>query len=453
MKVLLLAHAFAPYNTSGAVRSVKLAEHLIAQGHDVRVITGAPHDLPRTLETSLPQEHVIATRWWRIEAPIDALRRRLGGRVSRHAEGSTLSDGRPRLSRMAKVVGAYRSVFSLPDPQAGWVGSAVAAGRRLFRSWQPDLIYSSALPFSSHVAAARLARACGARWVGEFRDLYVGNPYNDGWPLRLRLDGRIERKVMATASAVVSVSPLMTDELAQRHGKPGATVMNGFDPADFALAPDLSGELDPARLTIVYTGIIYPGRRDPSVLFRALSEMGDDRKAIEVRFYGQALDAVTASAERFGVQDQVRTFAPVSYMRSLGLQKAADVLLLLLWDSPLERAVLTGKLFEYVGAGRPILSLGCTDGAAASIVEERKLGLATNDSAQVADFLRTMLQNKASASATKAPAERPANLDLSRRQQFVALEKFLAAHGLLAAPTAKPATIDGSSRLTQSAKP
>ena len=137
------------------------------------------------------------------------------------------------------------------------------------------------------------------------------------------------------------------------------------------------------------------------------------------------------SARRLGVDDVVRTFAPVPYLISLGLQKAADTLLLLLWDSPQEKSVLTGKLFEYVGAGRPILSLGCEDGAAGSLVRERGLGLATSNVDAVCSYLLKTAAAKARSGAARPARGADAIMGLSRREQFRALERFLGAHGLL----------------------
>jgi hypothetical protein len=379
---------------------------------------------------------VIATPWLRLEAPIDAVRARLSSSGGRLATPGEINGAGARGSLVgslaARAVIAYRSVISIPDSQAGWIRPALRAGRELSRHWTPDLIYSTALPFSSHVVAARLARATQRPWVGEYRDLFTGNPYSDLWRLRNRLDESIERRVMASASAIVAVTPEMTENLARFHGKPSATVLNGFDPADLAAAPDLSGELDRTKVNIVYTGIIYPGRRDPTVLLEALRRLGPDRHRFEVRFYGHSLEPAAEAARRLGVDDVVRIGKPVPYLSSLGLQKAADILLLLLWDSPLERGVLTGKIFEYAGAGRPVLSLGCEDGAAAALVRNRRLGIATTDPDRVRAFLVEAEAQKSSTGRVDPPGGPETKVGLSRREQFETLERFLSDHRLLA---------------------
>ncbi|MFX8466478.1 glycosyltransferase, partial [Acinetobacter baumannii] len=79
--------------------------------------------------------------------------------------------------------------------------------------WTPDVIVSSALPFTSHIVESRLARRIQRPWIAEYRDLFAGNPYSDrpGW--RRSLDHRIEKATLSTAAAVVAVTPHAADEL------------------------------------------------------------------------------------------------------------------------------------------------------------------------------------------------------------------------------------------------
>ena len=169
LKILLVTQAFPPFNTSGAVRLGKLASYLIGRGHDVRVLTASPLPYPRTLKVEIPFELVIQTR---SVDPLELLSRR-----RRHTATGGGTPGPALLAnsrtRVRRWVGA---VFGIPDPQAAWYPYAVARGRRLLRSWHPDIVYASALPFTAHLVAARLARLAGIPWVAEFRDHFYGNP-------------------------------------------------------------------------------------------------------------------------------------------------------------------------------------------------------------------------------------------------------------------------------------
>lgn len=436
MKILILAHTFPPFNASGSVRVAKLAEYLYDQGHDIRIISAANLLFPKTLKVRLPAEMVTSVAWRRIEAPIDLLRAARSNKGKETTGWRHTDPLRPSLVKRAVI--AYRSLLSFPDPQVGWIRPATRAGDSLLRSWRADLIYSSALPFSSHVVAHRLSAKWQIPWIAEFRDLYSGNPYTDLWSIRATIDKWVERKIVATASAVVSVSGPLTDYLLRLHGKPAATIMNGFDTADLNEAPDMSATYDASKVTLVYTGIIYPGRRDPAVLFEALRRMGDERRQFEVRFYGTNLESVSAQAKAIGVADVVQVNPAVSRMDCLGLQKAADGLLLLLWDSPLEQGVLTGKLFEYAGARRPVLSLGCVGGGAAELIRLERLGVATSDPDLVVAFLRELRRLKAEKGSTRL--DRGADA-LSRAMQFQQLEQFL---GSIRLRLPKPRTTESS---------
>jgi len=423
MKLLLLAHAFAPHNASGSVRAVKLAEFFHESGHDTRVLTATPLAYPPTLVTRFPRDRVIATPWLDLFAPLDWLRRRVAP-----AAGAAPSGAAGARSLPQRLVQLYRSIVGLPDGQAGWIPFAIAGGRRLGRTWQPDLIYSTALPISSHLVAGALARHFGCPWIAEYRDFFADNPYQDVPSWRRALDRRIERLAMRGAAASVTISPPMAEDLARRHGRPALSVPNGFDPEDFAAA-EANAPFDPAMLTILYTGIIYPGRRDPGPLFAALAALSPaERQRIELRFHGQDLRGVTAMAHQHGVADRVRVGDAVPYRVSLAWQKQADILLLLLWDDPREQGVCPAKLFEYAGAGRPVLSLGFAGGVAADLIRARGLGRVGGDVPSIVAALRDWLAQKDAGGI--APPPPSARAGLSRQEQFSRLRDFLRAQGL-----------------------
>jgi glycosyltransferase involved in cell wall biosynthesis len=370
---------------------------------------------------------VLTTRWLDVFAPLEAARRLLPGAAGGGMGGTT--HGAARASLAQRLVRIYRATVGMPDGQVGWIPFALAAGRSLGRDWNPDLVYSTALPFSSHLVASRLARRFGCPWIAEYRDFFAGNPYQDTPAWRDAIDRRVEAAVMRSAAASVTISPPMAEELARRHGKPAVSVPNGYDPEDFAAA-DAPAPFDPEMLTILYTGIIYPGRRDPSPLFAALAGLAPEERArIELRFHGQDLRGVAEMARRHGVEDRVRVGAAVPYRTSLAWQKQADVLLLLLWDDPREQGVCPAKLFEYAGAGRPVLSLGYSGGVAADLIRTRGLGHVGSDAGAIAAALRAWLAQKRAGGVAAPPED--ARAGLSRRDQFNRLRDFLRGQGLV----------------------
>jgi len=416
VRILLLTQAFPPFNTSGAVRVGKLAHYLIERGHDVRVITASPLPYPRDLPTDISSDLVIRTRSL---DPFVLIARLRGTR--RNQSVTSAARSRPGTGHRARLLRWLGALLAIPEAQVGWYPSAVAAGRRLIREWRPDAIYASALPFTSHLVAARLARSSRVPWIAEFRDHFADNPYSNLPAWRDPIDRWIERRVVRSAAACVSVSGPMVETLRARHGKPGFVVLNGYD-GEVRPNPTLSSAETPLR--ILYTGVIYPGRRDPSTLFAAIASLGPLAKEVEVMFYGQDLRGVVDLARRYHVSEQVHVLGTIAHSDSLAQQQAADVLLLLLWNDPREVGVYTGKLFEYIGAGRPILAVGSQNGVAAQLIRERGLGVVATDSSAIASALRGWLEEKRSAGRVAGPPE-DAKTGLSRQEQFAVVDDLL----------------------------
>ena len=412
MKLLLVTQAFPPFNTSGAVRVGQLASYLMERGHDVRVLTAAPLPYPATLAEDIPADLVIRTRSLDPFTLRNPQRRAVPGAPT--AAGASLNGGWLRSAVRA---------MAIPEPQVGWYPHAVAAGRRLVRSWQPDVIYASALPFTAHLVAARLARDSNVPWIAEFRDHFAGNPYVSLPAWRTAVDRWLERRVLASTAACVTVSQPMADTLQARHDKPSIVVLNGFD-SRRAGASEPPPPNPAAPLRIVYTGLIYPGRRDPSPLFAAIAALAAERPQIEVAFYGQDLRGVAESARQFGVSECVTTHAAIPHAEALRVQQNADVLLLLLWDDPREAGVYTGKLFEYVGASRQILAIGATGGVAADLISQRALGEAARDPQAIASALRRWIGEKR-ATGRVMPPPTSAKSGLSRQEQFARVSELL----------------------------
>jgi hypothetical protein len=247
---------------------------------------------------------------------------------------------------------------------------------------------------------------------------YYGQP---GW--RRAAEGRLERRVLSSAAGFVTVSGPLAETLRGKYGKPTAVVLNGYDASDFPSAP-AAVPYDSGRIRILYTGAAYAGRQDPTPLFAALRQLGPLADRVRVSFYGPYLGAVAEAADRCGVSGLVEISAPVPYEQSLRMQCESDILLLLLWTDAAERGVYTGKLFEYVGARRPVLAVGRGDNVAAEFVRGRGVGVVSDDPERIADHLRGWLaQKEAEGVVRETPAAAAAGV--SREEQARVLEKFL----------------------------
>lgn len=162
--------------------------------------------------------------------------------------------------------------------------------------------------------------------------------------LTKKVGKKLERNSLPSARGLITVSESLAEKLALQ-GPPVATILNGYDPADIPL--DVEPLVPEDTVHLVYTGMVYPCRQDPTPLLSALKELSTSIK-VKVWFIGRNNQVAQVLAIRMGVQRKVEVAEAVSYHESLKFQRAADSLLFFLWSDSKEKGVYTGKLFEYL---------------------------------------------------------------------------------------------------------
>ncbi len=393
MKILIVSFFFPPHNCIGAVRVGKFAKYLQRQGHEVRVLTARDQPQPKTLKQEIDEKWVTRTGWFDMNGWV----RKLGIASSSQSLGAHESQRKvPAWKKQAGMLrrwgeNRYRDLVCVPDAQGGWILPALRVGHRLVREFRPDWIFASALPVTSLFVARGLSRRSGVPWVGEYRDLWTGNPYSEAQAWRASVDRRWERNLLGSASGLVTVSDSLAKSLGDVYSGPVMTLLSGFDSDEVLSDPPPAGG---RRLEILYTGNLYRLRRDPTPLFKAIQRLGVTPDRIRVRFIGKNLDYARQLRDAMELQDFVTIEPPIGNIEVLDLQRRADVNLLLLWDDPQEIGTIPGKVFEYIAARRPILALGRSDNAACRLLETRGLGKASLDPETIADWLRGLMAQK-----------------------------------------------------------
>jgi glycosyltransferase involved in cell wall biosynthesis len=389
MKILLISYYFAPYNTIGAVRVTKMVKYLERLGHDVKVISAANQPLPATLTVESKEQNIFRTKFLSLQKLFHIL---LGGRQVIEKKGYQL-DTKPLFIR--KLASIYKTFFHFPDGQIGWYPFAVHKGRKLTKSWKPDVILASGGPFSGLLVAKKIAKETGTPWIADLRDLWVDNA-NYSYPsFRKQLERMLERKTLSSASALITVSDSFASTLRNKYKCKVRVIMNGFDEEDYK---KLFVEQKPSNekcLTIAYTGMIYANFQDVSPLFSILERNKHIANKVKVNFYGRGLDAVHKLKDKFNLDHCVNIYDPVSHKEIMKIQAETDILLLLLWNDPKGKGVYPGKLFEYFGARRPILAIGDTENAAAHLITSKKRGFVSYDEKQMTEQLNMWVAAKA----------------------------------------------------------
>ncbi len=417
MRILLISYYFPPYNCVGAVRPAKFAKFLERQGHDVRVISARNQPFLKGLELPVDESHVVYTPWINVNSPVEFL---LGGRKRVARQGFIQSGGNRGLVK--KIGMAYKAIAHIPDGQIGWFGFAVCEGRRILKRQQFDLIFASAPPFTGLMVARQLSKEFHLPWVAEFRDLWSDN-HNYTYPRWRRLiDQTMERRTMNTAAAIVTVSKPLARALNEKYQVPAVVAMNGYDPEDFLNGTDKQDIATELRL--VYTGNIYPEHNDVDLLLDGIRRFCETGGKITVDFIGRNLGDAKAKATKCGLEQVCNFLPPVPHKEAIARQCNADILLFFCWQGSAQAGVYTSKLFEYMGARRPILAVGDPLTEAAGMIKERGAGTITDNAEMIVHALSGWAQIKRQHGSLPRLPDKVA-YGLTRDEQFKPIQKLL----------------------------
>lgn len=362
-RLLVIAYYYPPDRSVGGHRWAAMVRQLRAAGHDVTVLT-------TTMTGSLPDDaEQQVVRAWDLQAA-DGLRKALGRAPMDSAESG--KGGAPTTAEAAP-----RWMTHGPVPDAGfvaWVPAAARAARRIVRERGIDCVITSAPPDSVATVPLFLGRRRPA-WIADFRDGWRYEPLRGPWPTapQTRLDEWFERRVTRTAEVVVGATRPIAEDFADRRGAHAVHVPNAWDPTlDDAVAEAGPVPLDETAFNLVHTGQLSgPRGRDPRPLFAAMRRLRDAGhpgiERLRLVLVGGLDPDEEASLNELDVRDLVHVAGQQPHLTAVATQRAADALVLL--TSPGHRSQATGKLYEYLASGRPILELGVENEAARIIAE------------------------------------------------------------------------------------
>jgi glycosyltransferase involved in cell wall biosynthesis len=371
---------------AAGIRARALARGLRRRGHPVTVVCAGDASARPWRDEGV---EVVPARYVDVEAHarragVELRELRTGGGAGGH--------GRTGLAREIAVR------LCVPDRYVVWVPAAIAAARRA--GARHALVITSG-PVSAHLVGRAVV---GDRpWVVDCNDLWSHNPDRTNGRLRDAIDRTMEARVLHRANRLTTVSEPMAAELARRHGIPVTVLYSGFDAHEY---PEPEVHRRGQRHRLLFAGTLY-GKQDLTPLLEALAagrrDGWLDPARLEVDFVGRLSDRAAHEAERYGVGDFVRTSEPVPREDLLPRLAGADALLLPSLRAT-DRNALPMKLFEYVGARRPIIVFGPGDHLAAHLVAENGLGVVLTDAEAIGRCLHQIVNGQDALPVAPPPA-------------------------------------------------
>lgn len=373
IRLLVVTYYFPPAGGAGVQRVLKWVKYFRDFGIDPVVLTVDAGAYPKRDETLLEEvpEGVEVHRTGALD-PF-GLYARITGRSRQEAVGEQLQSAPEGIGeRVARWV---RANLVLPDARVGWVPFAVRRAKQLHREKPFDAVLTSGPPHSVHLIG-RAMRRRHLPWIADFRDPWTDIHYYQSLP-RTRaaeaFDKMLERSVLRTADAATVVSPSWRALLAGKTPHPPApfaVIHNGYDTEDFeALVPPPAHD----HFVLTYVGTLYGS---PAAVWEAVARLHQSGRAdrLRLRLVGHVPEAVRTAIREQGL-DAITSFASyVPHSEAVREMVRATVLLLTLEDWPYAEGLITGKLYEYLASGRPILGIGPSAGDAAELLEQTGAG-------------------------------------------------------------------------------
>jgi glycosyltransferase involved in cell wall biosynthesis len=388
-KVLIITYYWPPSSGAGVQRWLKFSKYLPSFGWEPVILTVDPEyaaypatdkTLGKDVSDSIEIYRTAATDYFRFYRK---------DKTKVPAAGFA-SSGEVGLS--SKVVRFIRGNFFIPDPRRGWNKYAFRKACELIESENIKHIITTSPPHSTQLVGMKLKkRYPGIRWIADLRDpwtdIYYYSKFYHTLPARL-IDKSLERNVLGSADRIITVGKtlknLFISKLPSIKEKI-SVITNGFDEDDFSGITLTT----PEKLTITYTGTLsdsYPLKG----FLDAAEEFHREGNEMKLRFVGMVAKSQKDLIVSKVGNDSVEFIPYVDHIAAIRYMHETTALLLIIPDHPSSKCILTGKLFEYIATGKPVISVGPPDGDAAEIIEATSAGISFgyNDSGSIASYLR-----------------------------------------------------------------
>ena len=378
-RVLIITYYWPPSGGSGVQRWLKMSKYLPEYGWQPVIYTTENAEyqiIDHSLEKDVAPNIEVIRR--PITEPYSAYKKFLGINKDETVKMGFIQEKEKNKSWKSDLSLWVRGNFFIPDARCGWVKPSVHFLKEYLNEHPVDAIISTGPPHSMHLIALKLKEALGLPWIADFRDPWTEIDYYNDLHLTAWADRkhhRLEQEVLTKADKVVTVAPDGARRLGRLGNRNVRTIYNGFDRDDDAQTPVNLSE----QFTITYLGVLSK-IQNPSNLWQALAELTKEDsgfdKNLKINMIGQIDSAVVSSIDENGLTQHVAYSPYMPHDQVSAVHRSSTLLLLLLMpdSEPRAKGLLTGKLFEYMASGRPILCIGPEDGDAARILRETGAG-------------------------------------------------------------------------------
>jgi len=376
-KVLIITYYWPPSGGAGVQRWLKFAKYLPEYDYQPHIYTPENPEAPaqdESLLNDIPKEVVVIKQ--PIFEPYGFYKKFTGNKKSVNA--GFLSENKDSRKKFTEQLSIWvRGNMFIPDARKFWIKPSIKFLKDYIKKEKIDIVISSGPPHSMHLIAMGLKKKLDIKWIADFRDPWTNiDFYKDLMLTKLadRKHHRLEREVLQTADEVITIGKTMAKEFAQIRKQDVQVIPNGYDTSDFQYMKKGTKE----GFSIVHVGSINADRNH-EVFWESISELCNEHSEfsskLKIHFIGKLDYLVKESVERNGLMGYFKETPYVPHDKVKEYLFDSDILYLPLNNTPNARGILSGKFFEYLATGKPILGIGHPEGDAAEIMIETKAGV------------------------------------------------------------------------------
>ena len=368
-KVLIITYYWPPSGGSGVQRWLKFSKYLRDFNIEPVIYTVDNPSYPIN-DTSLESEIPLGLEV--LKQPIfepNSLLSIFGNNKKKESAGF-LNPNPTLLGRFFQYV---RANYFIPDARKFWIKPSVKFLSNYLKNNEIDVLITTGPPHSMHIIGLVLRDKFKIKWISDFRDPWTEIDYFQQLPLTKKANKKhhqLEQEVLEKSDMVIVVGETMKKKFL-KHNHNIEVLTNGFDSYENSLTIELD-----SNFSITHVGLMNADR-NPTILWEVLYEISseniDFKNNLRIKFIGKIDDTVIQDIQVFNPKNIVR-IPYLDHEEVRKYQASSQVLLLSINQVLSAKGIITGKIFEYLQAKRPILGIGPEDGDAAAILKKTNAG-------------------------------------------------------------------------------
>jgi glycosyltransferase involved in cell wall biosynthesis len=263
-----------------------------------------------------------------------------------------------------------------PDDFVDWFPFLCRVSKGVIAKNKIDIIFSTAPPFTVHLVALALKRKFKIKWVADFRDEWVDNPFREYYcQWKNKLDKLYERMVIKNADSVIVATERYKEFLKEKYpseSKKIVSISNGYDADDFKCIGNIDRAVNNSALSIFYAGKFYGLRKANMFLDAVNNLLVKDlipKHKIKIDFAGVYDWALDDYLDGKPIKNVLNCLGFLSHSEIISRYQTSSLLLLVV--NPESKLSIPGKTYEYLAARKPILALIPRDSASADLLAQQ----------------------------------------------------------------------------------